>query len=375
MLRDAGVEAILFGPGLPNATNGGGYANELPQDDYFWAAAAQQYLRNPLALVPPVQTGTTLLEVSAKPVTRRVGTTPAAAIEVTRSGAGLEGAAFFPVTIVGGTARAGNDFVRREVQRVVVRFEPGQATAIVPIPLLPTRAAQPAERLALRVGSARAGEPSALVRLELGTTRPAPAPAAVVGLATPAGRRMFAGATSRRVALALLSQPTDGSGTDQALRAVAMVLGAAGAAPPSATDGAGLAALAQLAEVLRPGGPYGGGLQPTLGGTLAALGVSHRVVPGAAVGLAGFRRQVAGALASRDGFVIADYDLAATGQGRGGHVALVGAYDGRTDRFLVIDPSGGVHRPVWIAARDLWNGVRAVDPRSGISRGFVVARP
>jgi len=375
MLRDAGVEAILFGPGLPNATNGGGYANQLPQDDYFWAVAATSYLRKPLPLVAPFQSGTTLLEVSAKPVTRRIGTTPVAAIEVARSGTGLDLAATHPVTVVGGTARAGNDFSRRQVQAVQVRFEAGQTTALVPIPLVPTKSAQPAERLVLRVGSARPGESSSVVRIELGTTRAAAAPAAPVGLATPAGRRMFAEATSRRGALALLSQPTDTSGTDQALRAVAMVLGAAGASPSGATDGAGLAGFAPLAGTLRPNVFAGVGIPTTVGGVLDVLAVPHRVVQGSTVGLAGFRRQVARALASRDGFVIVDYDLAATGQGRGGHVAAVAAHDARTDRFLIIDPSAGVHRPVWIKARDLWNGVRAVDPRSGVSRGFVVARP
>lgn len=40
----AGVRAILFGPGLPEATMGGGYAAQLPKDDFFWATKSQEYL-------------------------------------------------------------------------------------------------------------------------------------------------------------------------------------------------------------------------------------------------------------------------------------------------------------------------------------------
>lgn len=42
-LWDAGVQAILFGPGLPQATMGGGYASQPPKDDYYFAARSQQY--------------------------------------------------------------------------------------------------------------------------------------------------------------------------------------------------------------------------------------------------------------------------------------------------------------------------------------------
>jgi hypothetical protein len=45
--RDAGIESIMFGPGLANSTQGGGYIGP-PLDGSFWAEKAQDYLENPL---------------------------------------------------------------------------------------------------------------------------------------------------------------------------------------------------------------------------------------------------------------------------------------------------------------------------------------
>jgi len=370
-LRDAGVEAILFGPGLPNATNGGGYANQLAQDGYFWATKAQNYLRDPQKLLDPIQGGATNLRATAAPVLRKVGTTPVAMVQVTRSGSGLDTAQEFPLAVLGGDADVGSDYSRREVQKAVVRFAPGQSAALVPIPLLATRAPQPAERLRLRVGSAAPEAPAALVTLLLGTTAPAPTPAPAVTLASTAGRRMFIEATPKRAALALLSQPTDRTGSDQGLRALALVLNAGQRPALEPQDGASLAATRPVAE----GAFAGGGVSlAVMGRVLGEFPVEARVVHGAAMTLAQFRRQALATLGRRDGFVIADYDLGATGQGLGGHAAALGAYDRRSDRFLVIDPSGSVHRPQWVKARDLWQGMRAVDPRSGTTRGMILVR-
>ena len=45
-----GVEAIDFGAGLPEATNGGGYADNTPTDQYFFSFKAGQYLKAPYIL-------------------------------------------------------------------------------------------------------------------------------------------------------------------------------------------------------------------------------------------------------------------------------------------------------------------------------------
>lgn len=45
-----GVEAIDFGAGLPEATNGGGYGDNLPTDQYFFSFKSGQYLKAPYIL-------------------------------------------------------------------------------------------------------------------------------------------------------------------------------------------------------------------------------------------------------------------------------------------------------------------------------------
>ena len=198
-----------------------------------------------------------------------------------------------------------------------------------------------------------------------------PKPAPTVALTSTAGRRMFIEATPKRAALALLSQPTDRTGSDQALRALALVLNAGQLTGLEPRDGGSLAATRPVAE-----GNFAGGRVSLaiMGRVLEGFPVESRVVHGAAMTLAQFRRQALATLGKRDGFVIADYDLGATGQGSGGHAAALAAYDRRSDRFLVIDPSGSVHRPEWVKARDLWQGMRAVDPRSGTTRGMILVR-
>lgn len=57
-LWQAGVQAVLFGPGLPFATMGGGYAGQNPRDDYFFATKVQLYYQPTLTL--QVQPGATL---------------------------------------------------------------------------------------------------------------------------------------------------------------------------------------------------------------------------------------------------------------------------------------------------------------------------
>ena len=40
---DAGIEMIMFGPGLPDATQGGGYSSDPPYDNWFWASKVKDY--------------------------------------------------------------------------------------------------------------------------------------------------------------------------------------------------------------------------------------------------------------------------------------------------------------------------------------------
>lgn len=89
--RDIGVEAILFGPGLIEATIGGGYTNVLAVDDYFWACATQQYYANgPVAISTDLLPGARQVRITGDTVRQRpvspTGYARSAVFEVTRLG-------------------------------------------------------------------------------------------------------------------------------------------------------------------------------------------------------------------------------------------------------------------------------------------------
>ena len=169
--RDAGIESIMFGPGLANSTQGGGYLGPA-LDGFFWAAKSQDYLKNPLAIPRVVSTPgmTTQLAASAPAVMRVAdGSIPTAAVTITRTG-DTSRALTLPVKVVGGTAAAGSDFSKQRLEKQFVRFKPGESSAMFVVPTLRTRSAQPLETLRLRIGGASLTQPTTSVRLVLGST-------------------------------------------------------------------------------------------------------------------------------------------------------------------------------------------------------------
>lgn len=191
--RDSGVESIMFGPGLANSTQGGGYQGAA-RDGYFWAAKVAEYLAKPTLLRRPALLGSTAgqqrLGAQVTGGTRRAnGSTPSAFITVQRTG-DLSRPLSLPVRVIGGTAQAGSDYDRARLERTVVAFARGASTALLPLPLLPTRGAQPRETIAVRVGGPQVWLPSLRVDVTLsaappllGTGNPAVKAAAVGRLA------------------------------------------------------------------------------------------------------------------------------------------------------------------------------------------------
>ena len=56
-------------------------------------------------------------------------------------------------------------------------------------------------------------------------------------------------------------------------------------------------------------------------------------------GLGSFRREAAQALSRPGDYVLVNYDRKALGQAGPGHISPLGAYDAKTDRFLILDVS------------------------------------
>jgi len=169
--RDAGIESIMFGPGLANSTQGGGYQGPA-LDGYFWAAKAQQYLKSPLP-IPRAMTGPGLgakLTATASLEARVVnGSIPTAGITVFRTG-DTSRELSLPVRVIGGTADADSDYRKIPLEKMRVRFAPGSSSAILVVPTLPTKRAQPQETLALQIGGSVRGQPRVQTTLVLGAT-------------------------------------------------------------------------------------------------------------------------------------------------------------------------------------------------------------
>jgi hypothetical protein len=90
-----------------------------------------------------------------------------------------------------------------------------------------------------------------------------------------------------------------------------------------------------------------------------------------------FRAKAQEYLGQKDHFVIINYLRMAIGQERGGHISPLGAYDMKTDRFLILDVARYKYPPVWVTASDLFGAMNTPDAdNENKTRGYVlITRP
>ena len=72
-------------------------------------------------------------------------------------------------------------------------------------------------------------------------------------------------------------------------------------------------------------------------------------------------------------YVIVNYRRDRVGQGGGGHISPLGAYDAQTDSFLVLDVNPASSAWVWMPAKVLIYGMRSFDRVE--NRGFILVGP
>ena len=109
-----------------------------------------------------------------------------------------------------------------------------------------------------------------------------------------------------------------------------------------------------------------------LGAFIAAHGVATDVRHAGEAGVEAFRAEARAALSTRDHYVVINYLRKALGQEIGGHISPLGAYDEKTDRFLVMDVARYKYPPVWVKASDLFDAMNTTDMVSGKTRGYVL---
>jgi hypothetical protein len=88
-----------------------------------------------------------------------------------------------------------------------------------------------------------------------------------------------------------------------------------------------------------------------------------------------FRREASAALAAPGQHVAVNYLRSMIGQGQGGHISPLAAYDAASDRFLILDVARYRHAPVWVKTADLYAAMNTVDASAdGRRRGYVLVR-
>jgi len=84
------------------------------------------------------------------------------------------------------------------------------------------------------------------------------------------------------------------------------------------------------------------------------------------------RRQMVANLSTPDDYVVVNYFRPVVGQSGGGHISPLGAYDKRSDSFLVLDVNPNGHTWVWLPAPLLFKAMRTRDTVE--NRGYLLVR-
>ncbi len=205
-----------------------------------------------------------------------------------------------------------------------------------------------------------------------------PLPATLVALDSTEGQRFFEESEARADYWTLSEQyVTQRSGNFCGVASGVMVLGALQVTAP-VDDQLGVPAFTQddffnecarrvLSPTLMPGMTI-----DQLADLLQCHPASAHAVHAADTSLADFRALAAKNLATAGDYLIVNYDRAGLGQEHMGHISPLGAYDAKTDKFLVMDVARYKYPPVWADAAALFAAMSTDDFVSGKTRGFVV---
>ena len=110
-----------------------------------------------------------------------------------------------------------------------------------------------------------------------------------------------------------------------------------------------------------------------LGGILATQPVKAEVHHASDSSVDEFRKLASAYLREPGRFVIVNYLRKALGEQLGGHISPLAAYDGKVDRFLILDVARYKYPPVWVKTTDMFAAMNTPDAANdNKTRGFVL---
>lgn len=110
-----------------------------------------------------------------------------------------------------------------------------------------------------------------------------------------------------------------------------------------------------------------------IGGILATVPVKAEVHHASDSSADEFRKLASAYLGEPGHFVLVNYLRKALGEETGGHISPLAAYDGKADRFLILDVARYKYPPVWVKTADIFAAMNTTDAATdNKSRGFVL---
>jgi hypothetical protein len=109
-----------------------------------------------------------------------------------------------------------------------------------------------------------------------------------------------------------------------------------------------------------------------LADTLRTFGLTLEVHHANTLSLDQFRTLAVNALETKDRYMIVNFSRVTLAQEGGGHFSPLAAYDGKSDRFLLMDVARYKYPPAWVKAEHLWNAMNTDDADAKAKRGFVI---
>ena len=110
-----------------------------------------------------------------------------------------------------------------------------------------------------------------------------------------------------------------------------------------------------------------------IGGILVTQPVKVEIHHAAESSVDEFRSLARSYLGQPGHFVLVNYLRRTIGQESGGHISPLGAYDGNSDRFLILDVARYKYPPVWVKTSEIFDAMNTKDSdNADKTRGFVL---